>query len=786
MEMRAEWSLARRSAPVGEIWCAQVERSRGHFVSVGGGFSNWREIFKALYLMNGLDTMNAAPQLNLDVLGLDAAQLRALQEHMAAARHAAQVVIDPPPLVGPAAAPSRPRAAAPVLVQGGGEAPAPSPAPPGPQPPARRGRGRPRGARTQRPALEAARPAQRPRVGGGGAGDGDSQISGNDNDDERLLRVDAEEDLDDLYLDRFQMPRNANDADFSWEAVAVPRAVVRDLRSGEREEPTLPACDKGPTAARNIPDDCTSAFGILKLLLNESLIDRMCEYTNAYATESAYANTRRAARWHNVVPEEMWVWISCVLFIGVCKINNREAAWDRNSPFFQPWLMSKMSLERFEAIARCLHTDAPWRLSDADRAARNQQDAFWQIEAFAAELSDNFTSHIDIGQCMDLDECTCGYRGKHRCRCFNPAKPFKYHFKQFCLNCSATGYILAFYWYRGKTERRPANMPATLFPLVQLVNHVNSMTNHSLSQGGHVIATDNWYTSLHTAMFLQEKNIHSVGTVRTNRLSAADPPRAATFTRQSADAERGTYCCHKVTKGDRFTAYLTPWHDNKPVHVLHSWPTLVSTCWRNQKLPQGVQYEKKRLDRPTIYRDYNQIMGGTDLNDWLLAQFRSSFRCRRWQPKVLVHMLQQAVVNAHILFKLKNGLGEDRHLFHFVQELMREIPDYVRRPPVPVPQGRPLLPDNSQSRWWWSCQSARRTTGSHVPDLVTRPRDQNARQAEVRKRCKYCVGVRTSLYCSNCQVFLCGGACWHAWHSLTELPSAEVARREALEPEGED
>jgi hypothetical protein len=85
--------------------------------------------------------------------------------------------------------------------------------------------------------VDAPRAPQRQRVGGGGAGDGDSQISGNDNDDERALQVEPEEDLDDLYLDRFEMPRNPNDAPFLWEQVAVPRAVVRDLRSGEREEP---------------------------------------------------------------------------------------------------------------------------------------------------------------------------------------------------------------------------------------------------------------------------------------------------------------------------------------------------------------------------------------------------------------------------------------------------------------------------------------------------------------------------------------------------------------------
>ena len=784
--MRNEWSLAQRGARIGEIQGAQVERSRGHYVSVGGGFSNWREIFKTMYLAIGCDSMAAAAPLDLQGLGLDAEQLSALQAHLAASRQQQQGAMPPPALFGPAAPPVARPAPAPEGPVVSGDAPDHAPAPLLREPPIRRGRGRPRGSRSDRPAL-APRPApQRQRVGGGGAGDGDSQVSGSDNEDERGLHLDQEEDVDDLYLEVHEDPRNANARDFVWEEVAVPRAVVRDLRSGEREEPTLPPFAKGPTAAKNVPDDCTSAFSILKLLLNESLIDSMCEFTNAYANESAYANTRRAQRWHDTEPAEMWVWISCVLFIGVCKIANREAAWLRSSPFFQPWLASKMSLERFEAIARCLHTEAPWRLSDAERASRNQEDAFWQIEAFARELSDNFTSHIDVGQCMNLDECTCGYRGKHRCRCFNPAQPRKYHFKQFCLNCSITGYILAFYWYRGKTEERPPNMPATLFPLIQLVNRVNSLTHNCLSEGGHVIATDNWYTSLQTAVFLQQENIHSVGTIRINRLSAAGPPPGAVFAKQGRGNDRGAYRCHKVSRGDNFSVYLTPWLDNKPVHILHSFPTMVSTCLCNQKLPQGVQYEKKRLDRPTIYRDYNQIMGGTDPNDWLLAQFRSSFRCRRWQPKVIAHMLQQAVVNAHILFKLKNGCGSNRHLFHFVQDLIREIPDYVRRPPVLVPQGHPLLPDNSQSRWWWSCQSARRTMGTHVPDLVTRPRDQNARQAEVRKRCKYCIHVRTSLYCVQCQVFFCGGGCWQAWHSCAELPSAEEVRREAQESADED
>ena len=78
--------------------------------------------------------MNAAPQLNLDDLGLDANQLRALQDSLAASRIAAEVRAAPPPLFGPGAAPPQPRAPAPVQIQGAGDAPAQAPVPPGPQP----------------------------------------------------------------------------------------------------------------------------------------------------------------------------------------------------------------------------------------------------------------------------------------------------------------------------------------------------------------------------------------------------------------------------------------------------------------------------------------------------------------------------------------------------------------------------------------------------------------------------------------------------------------------------
>ena len=209
---------------------------------------------------------------------------------------------------------------------------------------------------------------------------------------------------------------------------------------------------------------------------------------------------------------------------------------------------------------------------------------------------------------------------------------------------------------------------------------------------------------------------------------------------------------------------------------MHSWPTYVATCYRNHKqgtAPRGVAYEKKAIDRPTIYHNYNEAMGGTDLHDWLLAEFRSSFRCRRWQPKVIVHMLQQAVVNAHILFRLKHASPSSRTLFTFVTELLAEIPVYKRRDEARADANVAFQPVTSQSRWWWSQQRVRRTSGTHTPDVVSRPRGQNGHRTETRKRCKYCMQSLTNLYCTNCDVHLCGGDCWRLFHSEDALPSQD-------------
>jgi hypothetical protein len=469
------------------------------------------------------------------------------------------------------------------------------------------------------------------------------------------------EDADDIDIEiecyKFQP------GDFTWQQIEVPSAaaaeVERELRSGHHAYAArdIPKYKNGNARCKDIPAAKTTAWDFLGLLLTDELISMLVENTNKYARSSAYRTTARGKEWRDVDAAEMRLYLSIVFHMGVVRVPSRKHVFDRAGLFGQEWIFSKMSKYRFSAISRCLHSDAPWDLSELERERMNREDPFWQIDKFCEQMASNFMMYWILGQCSDLDECSCGYRGKHKCRCFNPMKPEKYHFKMFAWNCAETGYCFCFYWYRGKEEHRPANVPATLWPVSKLTQRVVA-AQPRLVRNNHILTTDNWYTSIHEAIFLAQHGIHALGTLRANRVTSAQPPAGAIIKKTGAPP-RGTMRCHELTSHllpPNWKLFVTAWVDNKPVHVLHTWPTFQDVCERNCKQVGGQLYSKKLVPRPTVCKIYNKTMGGTDLADLFLAAYATNHRAKRWQPRILFHCIQLAVVNAHILYCDKKGL----------------------------------------------------------------------------------------------------------------------------------
>jgi hypothetical protein len=77
-------------------------------------------------------------------------------------------------------------------------------------------------------------------------------------------------------------------------------------------------------------------------------------------------------------------------------------------------------------------------------------------------LATNFMMHYTCGQLINIDEMCIFSIGRHRCKCYNPRKPNKWHLKAYCLNAIEYGYLFNFFMYRGSDERRPPGTTAAL------------------------------------------------------------------------------------------------------------------------------------------------------------------------------------------------------------------------------------------------------------------------------------------------------------------------------------
>lgn len=602
----------------------------------------------------------------------------------------------------------------------------------------------------------------------------------------------AEGDADDVYVEIGTYTFATGD--FTWERQFVPAAdldAAHNLRSGPKQaQPNhFPAYRGGSPRCANISAQTQSAWDFFSLLFDDELLAMLVRCTNAYARSSAYAQTRRGKEWRDVDVDEMKVYLALVIYMGVVKVPSRSHVFDPSSIYGQPWVFEQMSHARFDAISRCLHSDEPWSIPQQEREARNKQDPFWQIDAFCEQLCSNFMRYWVLGQCNDIDECTCGYRGKHKCRCFNPSKPHKYHFKQFSWNCSETGYCFAFYWYRGKEEKRPQHVPATLWPIMKLVNKVIAVQPR-VTHNGFILTTDNWYTSLHSALFLAQHGIHCCGTLRANKINSAEPPAGAVIKKTGAPP-RGTIVTHGIQSRllpPNWKLFLTAWVDNKPVHILHTWPTAYDVCERNHKQPGVQEYRKKQFPRPTVAKCYNRLMGGTDLSDFFVAAYFTTLRAARWQPRILFHCIQQAVVNAHILYVHKTGIKkEECRLLDFITKLLCEL-----RPKPSAPQEAPSsyvkAVISSRPRPWWNSNVKLRTYGPHFADTFSNPRptEVGQKRADNRNKCIYCRQHKVLTHCAQCGVYLCLGRCFHDFHTLHDFKEpSEIPQNPNPGPESE-
>lgn len=525
------------------------------------------------------------------------------------------------------------------------------------------------------------------------------------------------------------------------------RGVDEGLRSGgiDRDLPSFRGTPGQPNLHNIMSKTGTNALNLGPLdLWHLFFTVDMCEQFVTETNRYAHNSEEHKHNWTDITLEDFRVVIAIILYMSVVDIGDRRLYWSTGiyRQYFFDSIRTRMSTHRFDSIVTCLHFEDRVSFSFDELEAKRKANPFWQVDNFVHTLSTNFSAYYTLGRCFDVDEMSIYFKGKHICRCYNPNKPEKWHFKAFALNCSVTGYAWTLYLYHGAAEVRPHGVSATSFPVRKLT------ANPILHHRNHILAIDNWYTSIEVALHLLEIGIHVLGTIKTNRKGI---PKEAVLKKTGPKKARGFYHCFSAivrNSTPQKRIFFHGWQDSKPVHVLSTFQLPLEECVRKTFNDRGG-FERIKIARPGVISLYNHAMGGTDLIDQLCSYIRTTLRTNKWPVRIFTHMINLSVVNAHILHKSLQELSVYK-IHDFVTDMIKElVPDVVFVfPPPDVVSSNPSNPAPKKVSSW--------TTDNNLIKLrLSKDKPHYLEAGCERAVCRSCGDKRITTACITCQASLC-------------------------------
>ena len=160
---------------------------------------------------------------------------------------------------------------------------------------------------------------------------------------------------------------------------------------------------------------------------------------------------------------------------------------------------------------------------------------------------------------------------------------------------------------------------------------------------GHVLYTDNFYTSPALASHFLKNKTHLCGTIRSNRRK--DSKEITSVNLQKLQA---VFC--KPTNGSKMLACKYRANkdkaSNKP-KIVH----MLSTCHQTNLVPTGKNdKDGNTVVKPALIRKYNLHMGWVDRVDQQLHSVSPLRKTYKWYKKLAIRIIMQMVLNAQKIY----------------------------------------------------------------------------------------------------------------------------------------
>ena len=421
-----------------------------------------------------------------------------------------------------------------------------------------------------------------------------------------------------------------------------------------------------------------------------------------------HTNATAPHDWRYTTHQELYAFLGVHLFMGIDRLPRTDMYW--SSTFSHPLITSIFSRDRFKQLLRFFRVVAP---DDAAPA----RDPLPHIASLVAKLNTSFSANYHPSQPLALDEAMVAFKGRSPIKQYIPSKPHKWGYKIYCL--SSDDYLLHFEIYAGAEPRSEEG--ATFDTVMRMTQ--------GYEDKGHVLYIDNWFTSPAILDTLKQKGIRCCGSVRRNRRGMPTIP----------DAEVRALGRGEWIQRQKDDTSLAVWKDQKVVWVLYNHCSPDETASLDRWSEGG---NKISIGCPKAIRDYFYHARSVDVLSQLHYAYLPGRKAMRSWPRLAWWLLDMCIINAFQLW----SIGRDHpNQLDFRIQLMHQLLEQL--PADQKPQRASKRPNPADSL----------------------AKDHYLEHAALRGDCVVCSStspkrVRPQFVCAKCQVHLCVGACFAAYH----------------------
>jgi hypothetical protein len=358
-----------------------------------------------------------------------------------------------------------------------------------------------------------------------------------------------------------------------------------------------------------------SQYETWKMFCDDAMIHLIKEQSQLYATRDLGLT--------DVVltTDDINHFLGIMLFSGYHSVPSERDYWSAQPDLHVPIIAETMSQNRFRLIKRSIHLADNHNLTAGSKVAK--------VIPLYDILNRNLQQFGIFHPILSIDESMLPYYGKHSAKMFVRLKPIRIGYKLWMLTGS-DGFPYSVEIYTGKSENQPPGPLGirVVRQLLQVVQRVSSPSMHS-------VFFDNFFTSSDLLRQLREDGFKATGTIRSNRSGGAHRDLIPDNDLRKRGRGAYDYRCDGVV-------FVVKWYDSSIVSLASNWQNHLP----EQRAKRRVGKEIQQVPQPNLIADYNRGMGGVDLLDRLLSQYRPLIRSKKWWWPLFSNTINITVVAA--------------------------------------------------------------------------------------------------------------------------------------------